>query len=586
MELPKWPGRRTSLLLSLAGTCCLLSAGCTGMAGGSRSTDPGVPPDGVPPTGTKPEPGAQPGTGPGPAGPAVVPVDPGVVSLRRLNTTEFCNSLRDLIGLTKIKCEELPIDSDAFGFNTIGDILTTSALHVEVYERLISQALDEVLAAPATDARQKALLTCPPLTDPADGCASQIVTALAGRAWRRPPAAGELTQYLDLFRTSVAMGAPALEALGTALRALFLSPNFLFRIELDPPGAGVHALSSYEVATRLSYSLWSTTPDAELLSAAKTGALQDRAEVQKQVARMLKDPRANALVTEFAGQWLGTRDIGAHDVDTRVFKTWDETLRNAMKAETEAFIKALLAENRAIKELFTANFTFVNDRLSKHYMMAPIVGKDLVRVALDGTQRRGLLTQGSILTLTSHPDRTSPVRRGIFVSEQLLCTKIPDPPPGANVFQPVPAGAPPTTMRAQLAKHRENPVCGSCHNIIDPIGLGLETYDGIGLYRSIENGLPVDSTGQLPDGRPFSGPLELAALLSEDARFERCLLDRFMTFALGRAFTAPDDSGWTDGILKETHAGGSSIGGLITAALSSPPALSRKPAPMVQGVGP
>ena len=533
-----------------------------------------VPPASEPaPEGRKPPPG-------GSAEPVVPesrpsPVDPGVVSLRRLNGTEYCNSLRDLIGPTRIKCEELPVDSAGFGFNTIGELLTTSALHVEVYERLVTQALEEVLTAPTLDPRRAALIVCPPLPDPADSCAQRIVSSFAERAWRRPLVDGELARHRELLGTSLGMGAPALEAIGTALRAVLLSPNFLFRIELDPGDGGVHPLSGHEIATRLSYSLWSSTPDSELLAAAETGALRDRVGVQRQIERMLKDQKAGALVTEFAGQWLGTRDIGAHDVDKAVYKSWDEGLRAAMKSETEALFKALLTENRPLREIFTADFTFVNDRLARHYMMPPVAGKELVRVSLDGTARRGLLTQGSILTLTSHPNRTSPVRRGIFVSEQLLCTKIADPPPGANMFEPGSGGAPLST-REQLAKHRENVACAACHNIIDPIGLGLESYDGIGLYRSTENGRPVDTAGQLPDGRAFSGPLELAGILADDERFARCLVDRLMTFALGRAFTAPDDGGWTDTIIKEAQATGHTLGGLMTAALSSPPSLSRR----------
>jgi hypothetical protein len=336
-------------------------------------------------------------------------------------------------------------------------------------------------------------------------------------------------------------------ALGAALKSVLLSPHFLYRVELgDPTASSPTPLSDYELATRLSYFLWASMPDAALLEAADAKELTTTPEgLREQVARLLADPKSQGFVESFAGQWLSTRDAGAFVADPDKFPSYDDTLRTSLPQETNLFFQALLAENLPLSSLLLADFTFVNDRIARHYGL-PGGQSGFVRTSLVDTPRLGILSHASVLAVTSYPSRTSPVRRADWVLEHLLC----DPPPAAPPMIPalkedLPPGA---TLRQTFEAHRKEPACASCHRIMDPIGFALEGYDASGAYRTMDNGAPVDTSGQLADGRPLKDARDLAMAITNDADYAICVSKQLLTFAVGRSFNNQAAKAYAAGI--------------------------------------
>jgi hypothetical protein len=321
---------------------------------------------------------------------------------------------------------------------------------------------------------------------------------------------------------------------------MLISARFVFRVELDPDPTSLlpHALDDFELASRLSYFLWSSMPDDALLDLAQQGTLHEDATLRQQIARMLADEKASALVDNFAGQWLFTRALDDHQPDAAAFPEFDDALRSAMRTETEQYFREFLFGQATMDQFLTADFSFVNDRLAEHYGL-PKTGSDFERVSLAGTDRKGLLTQGTLLMVTSYPTRTSPVKRGKWVLEQLLCSAPPPPPPNvpALAMEDKPTGS----LRERMEAHRSNPVCSSCHTLMDPIGFGFEHYDGVGKYRDTDNGFAIDASGMLPDGTAFDGPSQLADLLAADERLPACITRQLLTYALGRGSEPFDD---------------------------------------------
>jgi hypothetical protein len=376
---------------------------------------------------------------------------------------------------------------------------------------------------------------------------------------------------------------PVEQGLKIALRAVLMSPHFVFRVENDPAPASAapHPLGPYEIASRLSYFIWSSMPDADLFAAAKAGTLGQTSALQAQVTRMLASPKAAAISDNFAGQWLYTRQIVDADPDPKLFPAFDDGLRTAMKQEMEAMFREVVASGMPADKLLTADFTFANDRLAKHYGLPAVGSATPVKVSLAGTARGGILSQGGFLTVTSHQNRTSPVLRGKWVMNQLLCMEVPPPPPDVNItLDPAKATG---TLRQQMEQHRANPVCASCHKQMDPIGLGLENYDAIGAHRTTDNGLPIDASGELPDGRKFSGAQELATLVASDVNFGRCLAEQLYTYALGRAPDATTaghmDPAVLHGIAQSFKASGHNFKDLVTQIATSPTFLNRRGEP-------
>jgi len=370
-----------------------------------------------------------------------------------------------------------------------------------------------------------------------EACANKILSTLARRAYRRPVAEQDLEPLLSFYTAGQSDGGFE-EGIRRALEAILVSPEFLFRIESDPenvaPGAS-YPVTDVELASRLSFFLWSSVPDDELLSLAEGGKLQDPAVLEEQVRRLLRDPRSQALVSNFASEWLSLRGLATAKPDQNVFSDFDENLRDAFRREAELFFENIMREDRSVLEFLDADYTFVNNRLARHYGIPGVYGSHFRRVGLSDGKRGGLLGQGAILTATSYDNRTSPVTRGKWVLENLLGTPPPPPPPNVPFLKEQEAGGKVLTMRERMEEHRANPVCASCHKLMDPLGFALENFDGIGQWRTAEGGSPIDPSGVLPDGTPFQGPAELRrVLLTRRDGFVTTVTEKLLTYALGR----------------------------------------------------
>lgn len=475
------------------------------------------------------------------------------VMIRRLSRPEYDNTVRDLLGSGLRPSRSFPEDGVSHGFDRIADALSLSPAHIEEYERAAESLTDELFGRPADDPVRRRILFCSPEGRSALGCAERILRGLAARAWRRPVRDEELAPFLALVRPRRHGGIvrPS-EGLRLAIQALLLSPSFLFRIERPP-------LHAYDVASRLGYFLWSSMPDDELQAAAADGSLRDPEEIERQVRRMLADPRARSLAADFGGQWLGLRRLENHSVSRRVFRGWNVDLRRSMVAETVRFLEEFVTSPRPVREMLTARFTFVDGRLAPLYGLPPTAaGDELVRVDLGALPRRGLLTQPAILTLTSHPDRTSPTARGQFVLDRLLCQPPPPAPPGVPDLEES-RPKPNETLREVLERHRTAPNCRVCHEEMDGLGLGLEPFDLVGRFREDGN-----DTFSGPDG-------PLAALLARGEQFERCLTKQLLAYALGRGFDGPEDLDVAAQIARRAAERGGSLRDVVVAIATSPP---------------
>ncbi|HVU49968.1 MAG TPA: DUF1592 domain-containing protein, partial [Polyangia bacterium] len=514
----------------------------------------------------------------GSAGVVPLGTDPGRVTIHRLNRAEYNNTVRDLLGTASRPADQFPPDDRGLGFDNVADVLTLSPVHLELYESAAEALVAEALAG----AQRPKILTCD-LVSGGDACARTVLRAFGRRAWRRPVTDAEIDGLMSstvmLARTN---GDSWEVGVTLALEAMLVSPNFLFRVELDPSPTSLapHPLTSYEIAARLSYFLWSTMPDDALAAAADAGKLTDKAELAAQVTRMLADPKASALVDNFAGQWLYTRLVDDVQPDATLFPTFDQPLRDAMKQETSLMFRDVIFGGVPADKLLVADYTYVNDRLATHYGLAPVTGSAMQKVALDpATHRGGFLTQASFLTVTSHPATTSPVLRGKWILGQLLCQDV-APPPNAAMAQLAspPAGAQAQTLRQRLEAHHANP-CAVCHVVMDPLGFGLENYDPVGQYRTMDGTLPIDASGMLPDGRTFDGPLALEQIVAKDPGFASCVAQKLYTYALGRAPQSTPghmDPGLLARDADAFRAAGYPMAQLVTAIVTGDTFLSRR----------
>lgn len=500
------------------------------------------------------ESGADGATGDVPGGTRVTPtteLDPGRVVLRRLNRTEYDNTMRDLLGSEASLARTTPFAADdvADGFDTIGKTLVMSLLLTEQMDKAASVLVAELLARPTGDPSRDRILTCEPSAQAFDTCASEILTSFMKNAYRRPVTADEVTARVALARSVLDSSGDPLVGLSAALKSVLMSPHFLYRVELgDPASAAATPLSDYELASRLSYFLWASMPDQALLDAAEAGELSPAGpELAAQVERMLADPKSQGFIESFAGQWLSTRDAISFVADEAIFPDYDDELRLSLSHETNLFFEALISEEQPLTALLLGDFTFVNDRLARHYgLPTPVGDDDFTRVPLGGSPRVGVLTHASVLAVTSHPNRTSPVKRADWVLEHLLC----DPPPAAPAMIPaIKEELPPgLTLREEFEAHRSDPACASCHKVMDPIGFALENFDAVGAYRTTDNGGTVDASGELADGTPLTGHRDLAHAIAADADYAVCVTKHLLTFAVGRSFNARDAKSYAAGI--------------------------------------
>ncbi len=375
--------------------------------------------------------------------------------------------------------------------------------------------------------------------------AETILRRFSERAFRRPVSKRDFNRYIGLYKRAVASGDTFEESVKLALSAILVSPHFLYRPELAPSrDDAVYRIDEYQLASRLSYFLWASMPDAELFQLAKSKQLRKPAVLEEQVERMLEDSRASVALEGFLGQWLGYESLGATVFpDRRKFKEFDPVLNRAMKDETILAFKATLEEGGSLLDLLDSDETFLNERLAIHYGIEGIEGNEMRRVALSNRERGGLLGMGSILTATSSPMRTSPVNRGKWVLETLLGSRIPEPPADAGILPENAGQVKGQTLREEFEMHRRNPSCVDCHEKIDPIGFGLENFDAIGRFRSTENGVPIDSMGIMPGGEQFTGPVELKEFILKEEKdaFVRNVTEKMLAFALGRELKHYDE---------------------------------------------
>jgi mono/diheme cytochrome c family protein len=373
--------------------------------------------------------------------------------------------------------------------------------------------------------------------------AREILNVFAKKAWRRPVSRNEIDRLLKLYDLGQKQGESFDKSVELAIQAVLVSPHFLFRVEADRPADrpdNSYALNDWEIASRLSYFLWSTQPDDELFRLAEQGKLRDPAVREAQVRRMLKDPKALALVEDFGDQWLNLRLLQSVQPSKNEYPNYDQSLNSAMRRETELFFDCIMREDRSILEFLDSDYTFLNERLAKHYGISGVTGEQFRKVKLTDHNRGGVLTQASVLTLTSNPTRTSPVKRGKWILENMLAAPPPNPPPDVPDLKEGDAALT-GSLRQRMEQHRANPNCATCHQKMDPLGFGFENFDGIGAWRTKDGKFPIDASGELPSGQKFNGPAELKAILkSKEDQFRKCLAEKMLTFALGRGLESPD----------------------------------------------
>jgi len=417
-------------------------------------------------------------------------------------------------------------------------------------------------------------------------CTTEVLERFLRRAYRRPVTGGEVAKLVRLAELARENGESYERGIQLAVQAVLASPQFLFRVELyrpkrDKNGKTIEApgglpLNDFEVASRLSYFLWSSMPDDELFKLALDGKLHDAETLERQARRMIRDPKSRAFVENFAGQWLQLRNLKTVSPDLGQFASFDEPLRDAMQQESELFFASILREDRSLLDFLDCDYTFLNERLAAHYGIPGVKGPEFRKVKLKGGERGGLITQASILTVTSNPSRTSPVKRGKWVLEQILGSPPPPPPPDVPQLADDSKGPLVGTLRQRMEQHRANPSCASCHARLDPPGFGLENYDAIGAWRDKDGGLPIDASSQLPSGESFRGPAELKAILrTRKDEFARCLAEKMLTYALGRGLEDADACA-VDAIVEKVGAEDDRLSRMVLEIVKSDPFLKRR----------
>jgi hypothetical protein len=429
---------------------------------------------------------------------------------------------------------------------------------------------------PGETASRKRIFTCKPASQTAaaeSACAKQILSTLARRAYRRPVSDSDLASLMKLYDSGRTSGSFE-KGVQNALRLVLANPKFLFRSEPDPKGAvtgTIYQISDLELASRLSFFLWSSIPDDELLTAATQGRLKNPAVLEAQVKRMLADKKSDAMISNFAGQWLLLRNLQSQTRDQAVFPNFDDNLRQGFRKETELLFQSIMREDRNVMDLLNADYTFVNERLAQHYGIPNIFGSQFRRVKITDPNRRGILGQGSFLTVTSESNRTSPVKRGKYILETIMGTPPPAPPPNVPALKDNDeSGKNATTLRARLSLHRSPSTCSTCHSVMDPLGLALENFDAVGKWRTKELGGDIDTAGQLADGTKISGPQELRdALNKHPEQFVATMTEKLMTYALGRGleyYDMPVVRGITLNAAKQNYKFSAVVMGIVKSA--------------------
>jgi hypothetical protein len=486
-----------------------------------------------------------------------IPKDPGRVTIRRLNRSEYNNSVRDLFGVDFKPGKNFPADgAGGGGFTNNADTLFLPPILMENYLAAAGSVLDQAFASEKL--RKRILFVEPSDKLSAEDAARKILVYFSSFAFRRYATDPEAERFMGLFRKTIEGGGTFDQAMKLALKAVLVSPRFLFRSEKDQPGNAPYRIDDFELASRLSYFLWASMPDKGLLILAAQDKLHEPEILASEVHRMLDDPKSLALAQEFAGQWLGFDELRENvSPDKERFPEFTFALRVSMYQEPLQVFNALVRENRSILELLDSDSTYLNETLAKHYGIPGVTGSQMQRVALPNRQRGGVLGMGGILTATSFPLRTSPVRRGRFVLDELLGTPPPPPPPDAGSLPADDRQPDGLTFRQRLEQHRKRTECAGCHQRMDPIGFGLENFDAIGRWRTENDGKAVDASGELPDGGKFDGPEALRKILLENRDdFTRNTVEKMLAYALGRGvefYDLPTVQSLSDDLAKNDY---------------------------------
>lgn len=507
------------------------------------------------------------------------PQDPGLFVIRRLTKTEYGNTLHDLLGVEPAMASELPDEVSGEGY-----LNSLSPLQLEQYLGIAEKVLDRMLSpanAAPTELQQRLFGQTPPPGSDARAAAGNVARTLAKKAYRRPPSQAEVDVLLEVFDLGTRSNLTYQASLGLMLKAILVSPQFLFITPAEPvqPAAGIVPLDDYQLASRLSYLLWATMPDDELLELADSGKLRDPFILKGQVKRLLDDPRSRALFDGFGAQWLGLGQLSGKAFDASQFPQMTSELRSAMYDEARLFFDSMVRENRSAIQFVDSDYTYLNHTLAKIYGLEGVVqGPEFQRVRLSDENRGGILGMPGILATTSFPNRTSPVKRGVWVLEQVLGEHVPPAPPDVPALEKQDQQTiAKLTLRQRTELHRTNVVCANCHQMLDPIGFGLENYDAIGRWRDQdESGGTIDASGELPGGKRFSGPKELKAIIAQrSADFSRNLVERLLAYALCRRLEGYDEI-VVDGFMQDLAADGYRMQDLIAAVVTSYPFTHRR----------
>ncbi|MBN2292782.1 MAG: DUF1592 domain-containing protein [Pirellulales bacterium] len=505
--------------------------------------------------------------------------DPGRVTLRRLNRVEYANTVRDLLGVEFDAGKDFPADDVGYGFDNIGDVLSLPPLLMEKHMTAAEEIAERAIVVGKNDdhpqSHRQIIFVRPGKDLSEKEAATKIIRRLATRAFRRPATDDEVDRLAGLVEAVVKEGEFFEAGVRLAVQAVLCSPHFLFMVPRDVgEGKNSRELDEYELATRLSYFLWSSMPDDELFEHATRGTL--RKNLEPQVLRMLKDGKSQALVDNFFVQWLQLRNLETVTPDKKMFGSFDDDLRRDMAAETRLFVADVIGKDRSLLELIDADFTFVNQRLAGLYGIEGVKGDKFRRISLKGTPRGGVLTQASILTVTSNPTRTSPVKRGKWIMENILGTPPPDPP--ANVPMLEDQAKLTGSLRERMEQHRKDPTCAVCHKTMDPLGFAMENFDAVGRWRTRDGKHEIDASGALPDGKKFNGPAELRRLLLDIGHedYARCVAEKTLTYALGRGMERADKD-YVDAIARKLSEGNFKFSSLALAVVNSDPFQKRGP---------
>lgn len=546
-----------------------VASGCTGTIGGDNN--------GMGPPGTNPGAGASSSTGGGgPGGSSAVGgqgdgststaplTGPGRVLIHRLNVVEYNNTVHDLLGTSQRLSSNFPADFTAFGFDNVASALTLTDVTLGQFSEAAKRIAVDVLAE-----HRSSVLSCD-LAAGKETCVKTALEALLPRAWRRPVEAGDVDPLVAIYTAIKADGNTEDEAFARVLQAVLTAPEFLYRVERNSGVAGVRDLNGYELASRLSYFIWSTMPDAELTTAAASGALKDTSGLTSQLKRLLSSDKGAAFTENFGSQWLPVRALQSAKPSPDVYGAFDEELRAAMGAETMRLFVDIAKGSRPLPELFTSTSGYVNDRLAKHYGMAP-VGSDTPVFTKLPANRTGLLTQGSFLTAVAFTNDSHPVKRGKWILANVLCKEPPEPP---FAIPEVPERAEGTSRKEQLAAHQREPVCAACHALMDPLGLALEQYDGIGSFRTEDRGAVIDPSGVFKGDTgelPFAGPAELGQIIATAPSVARCVAQHVFAYGIGRGPRSGSDfdSFILDQVGKTFQASGQLFPQLVEAMVTS-----------------